>query len=105
MDEYSHSLCKCLHSSALKLGSWHGEPNGTVAINRPSTVLLRRSHSASDGQQESPGKHLQLAFSGVAALQLLPKSSSEKRILRIVDKDKDTQKRREGFKVSGAVGI
>jgi hypothetical protein len=48
-----------------------------------------------------------LAFSGVAALQLLPRSSSEKTILRIVDRDKDREKKREGegFKVSGAVGI
>jgi hypothetical protein len=38
-------------------------------------------------------------------MQLLPRSSSEKKLWRIVDKDEARQKKREGFKISGAVGI
>ena len=33
---------------------------GTVAISRPSTVLLRLLQAVVDGQQESPGKQWQL---------------------------------------------
>jgi hypothetical protein len=33
---------------------------GTVAISRPSTVLLRLLQAVADGQQESPGKQWQL---------------------------------------------
>jgi len=32
---------------------------GTVAISRPSTVLLRLLQAVVDGQQESPGKQWQ----------------------------------------------
>lgn len=39
-------------------------------------VLLNRDHSASEGQQASPGKHLQVAGAGVAATWLMPAAKS-----------------------------
>lgn len=38
------------------MGSWQGDPIGTVATRRPPTVELSAAHEAGEGQQLSPGK-------------------------------------------------
>ena len=49
------------------MGSWHGDPIGTVAINRPPTVLFNDAQVESEGQHASPGKQWQLLANAVEA--------------------------------------
>jgi hypothetical protein len=61
---------------------------GTVAISRPSTVLLRLLQAVVDGQQESPGKQWQL-LEARAMEDWVTKMAAESFILASVTLDRE----------------
>jgi hypothetical protein len=74
-----HWICKDLQATLSKLAPWHGAPRGTVATNRPFTVLLKSFQTDDDGHAVSPGKVLHLLLARAA-----PKSVEAKTVERIV---------------------
>lgn len=77
----SHPSWSVVQVALLKKGSWQSVARGMVLISLPPTVVLRVSHSSSEGQQLSPGKHLQVDW--YASRQLTNKGKMAQRPRKI----------------------
>lgn len=59
--EFVHPFWSAAHAVSLYMGSWQGEPSGTVTTRRPPTVEFSRFHDDVDGQQGLPGMQRHVA--------------------------------------------
>lgn len=65
------------HAAWLKVGSWHGDPIGTVATRLPFTVEFRLDHASALGQHASPGRQRQPGSCAAAIWRRVAKESFE----------------------------